>query len=86
MVIDFIYLFFFIIITIMAEEHVEKSKSRLRGQTSRVQGRKMLLPEIQKKYNIYITQPRIVYSKTRCLVYKDLVFKSLKTVVYYSVW
>jgi len=38
-----------------------------------------------KKYNIYITQLKIVYSKTMSLVYKDLVFKSFKTVVYYSV-
>jgi len=40
-VIDFINWF---LITRMAEEHVEKSKSMLRGQTPHVQGRKMLLP------------------------------------------
>lgn len=38
----------------MAVKHVEKSKSRLRGQTPHVQGRKMLLPEEQKKSTIFI--------------------------------
>ncbi len=50
----------------MVEEHVEKSKSRLKGQTPHVQGRKMHLPEEKKKQN-YISQPIIVDLNIVCL-------------------